>query len=93
MMVYVLLSCLFLVALWSPAGKAAVFVVFCHFPKCVLVHMRIKGEVGTVKLVKYFTDRSKAVLLLWIFYDFSVLCLLCLCACLFVPCGHLLRKG
>ena len=34
--------------------------------------------------VKYFTDRSKAVLLLWIFYVFvSVLCLLCLCARLF----------
>ena len=33
----------------------------------------------------YFTDRSKAVLLLWIFYFFcSVLCLLCLCACLFI---------
>ena len=31
--------------------------------------------------VKYFTDRSSAVLLLWIFYVFfSVLCLLCLCA-------------
>ena len=26
-------------------------VVFCHFPKCVLVHIRIKGEVGAVKLV------------------------------------------
>ena len=34
--------------------------------------------------VKYFTDRSKAVLLLWIFYVFSVLCLLCLCARLFI---------
>ena len=46
---------------------------------------RIKGEVGAVKLVKYFTDRSKAVLLLWIFYGFfSVLCLLCLCARLFI---------
>ena len=28
------------------------FVVFCHFPECVLVHIRIKGEVGNVKLVK-----------------------------------------
>ena len=29
----------------------------------------------------FFTDRSKAVLLLWVFYVlFSVLCLLCLCA-------------
>ena len=34
--------------------------------------------------VKYFTDPSKAVLLLWIFYVFSVLCLLCLCARLFI---------
>ena len=34
--------------------------------------------------VKYFTDRSKVVLLLWIFYVFSVLWLLCLCACLFI---------
>ena len=34
--------------------------------------------------VKYFTDRSKAVLLLWIFFIFSVLCLLCLCTRLFI---------
>ena len=44
---------------------------------------------------KISTDHSKAVLLLWIFYVFSVLYLLCLCVCLFicVPCGHLLGKG
>ena len=37
---------------WNEADHlAAVFVVFCHFPKCVLVHIRIKGEVGAVKLV------------------------------------------
>ena len=34
--------------------------------------------------VKYFTDRPKAVLLLWIFYVFSVFRLLCLCARLFM---------
>ena len=34
--------------------------------------------------VKYFTDCSKAVLLLWIFYVFSVLCLLCLSVRLFI---------
>ena len=34
--------------------------------------------------VKFFTDRSKAVLLLWIFYVFSVLRLLCICARLFI---------
>ena len=30
---------------------AVVFVVFCHFPKYVMFHTRIKGEVGAVKLV------------------------------------------
>ena len=35
-------------------------------------------------LVKYFTDPSKAVLLLCIFYAFSVLCLLYLCTRLFI---------
>ena len=34
--------------------------------------------------VKYFTDRPKAVLLLWIFYVFSVFRLLCLNARLFM---------
>ena len=48
---------------------------------CVLVHIRIKGEVSTVKLVKalalqsFLTDRSKAALLLCIYYVISV----CLC--------------
>ena len=30
---------------------ALMFVVFCHLSKCVLVHIRIKGEVGDAKLV------------------------------------------
>ena len=59
MLVYVVLSCLFLAALWPPSGKGLApclssmlcFLVFCHFPKCALVHFRIKGEVGAVKLV------------------------------------------
>ena len=36
--------------------------------------------------VKYFTNHSNVVLLLWIFYVFffSVLCLLCLCVRLFI---------
>ena len=41
-------------------------------------------ETGLSPPVKYFTDRSKAVLLLWIFYVFSVLCLLCLCVRLLI---------
>ena len=56
---------------------------------CVLIHIWTKDEVGAPlnrfkPFVKYFTDRSKAVLLLWIFYNFSVLCLLCLCTRLFI---------
>ena len=41
------------VTCWERADLlAAVFVVLCHFPKCVLVHIRIEGEVGAVRLVK-----------------------------------------
>ena len=43
-----------------------------------------RNETGLSPPVKYFTDHSKAVLLLWIFYVFSVLCLLFLCVCLFI---------
>ena len=34
--------------------------------------------------LKYFTDRSKAVLLLWIFYVFVLSCVCYVCARLFV---------
>ena len=44
--------CSLAVTCWERADLLAVaFVVFCHFPKCALVHIRIKGEVGAVKLV------------------------------------------
>ena len=40
------------VTCWERADPLAVVcVMFCHFPKCALVHIRIKGEVGAVKLV------------------------------------------
>ena len=50
------------------------------------------------KPVKYFIHRSKAILLLWILYVFSVLCLLCLCTRLFIcalwsPAGKGLTSG
>ena len=43
------------VTCWERADPLAVVCVvfscvFCHFPKCVLVNIRIKGEVGAVKL-------------------------------------------
>ena len=45
--------------------------------------------------VKYFTDRSGAVLLLWIFYVFvlSYVCYVFVPVCLDVLCGQLLGKG
>ena len=44
--------------------------------------------------VKYFSDRSKAVLLLWIIYVISVLFWYAIVrVCLLMPCGHLLGKG
>ena len=42
--------------------------------------------------VKYCTDRSKAVLLLRIFF-LSCVCYAFVRVCLYVPCGHLLGKG
>ena len=43
--------------------------------------------------VKYFTDRSKVVLLLWILFVIYVLCLTCCFVCSLPSCGHLLGKG
>ena len=44
--------CSLVVTCWERADLLAVMiVVFCYFPKCVMVHIRIKGEVGAVKLV------------------------------------------
>ena len=55
---------------------------------------RWRRETGFSPPVKYFTDRSKAVLLMWIFYVFlSCVCYAFVCVCIYVPCGHLLGKG
>ena len=64
---------------------------------CLDPHLRVRlacHEIGLSPPVKYFTYRSYAVLLLWIIYVmcffcgsfmlFSVLFLLCFCACLFI---------
>ena len=54
----VILSCVFLAALWSPAGKGLTswlscmfcfLVFFSCFPICVLIHIRTTGEFVTVK--------------------------------------------
>ena len=53
-----------------------------------------RSETGLSPLVKKFTDHSKAVLLLWIFYVFFLSCVCCafVRVCLCMPCGHLLGK-
>ena len=43
-----------------------------------------RHETGLSPPVKYFADRSKAVLLLWIIHVIYVVCLLCFCARLFI---------
>ena len=66
---------------------------------CVLSHLNYGW--GWCRLsglnppVKYFTDLSKVVLLLWIFYVFvlSCVCYVFVRVCLYVLCGHLLGKG
>ena len=85
-----LCSRLFICALWSPAGKGLTswlsFVVCnCEFDHCLT---------GLSPPVKYFTDRSKAVLLCGSFMFFlSCVCYVFVHVCSFVPCGHLLGKG
>ena len=92
--------CSLVVNCWERADLlAVVLAVSWLFPKCVLVHLRIKGKVGAVKLglsppVKYFTDRSKGVLFCGYFmFSLSCVCYAFVCVCLYVPCGHLLGKG
>ena len=54
-----------------------------------------RRKTGLSPPVKYFTDRSKSVLLLWIFYVFvlSCVCYVFVRVCLYVLYGHLLGKG
>ena len=48
---------------------------------CACIRLR---KTGLSPPVKYFTDRSKAVLLLWIFYVFVLSCVCYVCAHLFI---------
>ena len=72
--------CSLVVTCWERADLLAVVcVVFCHFPKMCLGPHQNQGwgwrrETGLSPPVKYFTDRSKAVLLFWIFDVFVLSC-------------------
>ena len=44
--------CSLVVTCWERADLLAIVcVVFCHFPSCVLVHIRVRGGVGAVRPV------------------------------------------
>ena len=87
-----MLSCLFLVALWSPAGKE--LASWLLFLLCFVASPNVGRETDLSPPAKHFTDRSKAVLLLWIFYGFFLSRLIMLMhICLLMPCGHLLGKA
>ena len=44
--------CSLVVTCWERADLLAIVcVVFCHFPSCVLVRIRVRGGVGAVRLV------------------------------------------
>ena len=71
--------------------------MFCHLSICILIHIRTKGKVGTVKHMfepssNFLTDRSKAVLL-WIFFLFFFLSLSYCFVCSLQHCDYLLGKG
>ena len=71
--------CLFIVAFWSPAGKGltswlSCLLCFVTFPNVSWSTSEFNARLAPSNClsppVKYFTDRSKGVLLLWIFYVF-----------------------
>ena len=105
MLVRVVLSWLFLVALLPPAGKELTSWLLCLL--CFVTFPSVTWSTPELRVrlaqwnwfkpspppVKYFTDHSKAVLL-WIFYVFlSCVCYVFVRVCLYVLCGHLLGKG
>ena len=96
MLVCVVLSCMFLVALWSPNGKGltswqSCSLCFVIFPNVSWSTSELRARLAPKNLFKpskifllTVPDRE-AVLLLWIIHVFVML----LCA----PRGHLLGKG
>ena len=83
--------------LWLFVGPTGVYLLdfFCSGIQFYLLLSPYLCFIGLSPPVKHFTDRSKAVLLLWIFYVFvlSCVCYVFVRVCLIVLCGHLLGKG
>ena len=85
-LVFIMLSCLFLVVLWSPAGKemtSLLSFVLCivTFPDVYWLTSELRVRMVPLNMLKpssIFTDQSKAVLLLWITFVICVSCWLLL---------------
>ena len=88
-----------LCSLWSPVGKGLTSRLSCVL--CFVTFPNVSWstseswchETGLSSQVKYFTGRSKVVLLSWIICLFCVLCFSCFSVCSLLPYGHLLGKG
>ena len=101
MLVCVVLSCLFLIALWSPAGKGLTswllcllcFVTFPNVPTPELRTRLAPRNWFNPSSKINFTDRSKAVLLLLIICVIYILCMSCFRVCSLLPCGHCLEMA
>ena len=92
------LICLPGVSWWLSGSSSRCHGVVCSlwlwYFLIILTYYFWHSEAGLSPLVKYFTDRSKAVPLLWIYMFFlSCVCYAFVRVCLYVPCGHLLGKG
>ena len=76
---------LFLTVGWSAVCDCAISWSYPLFNKLLL---KLQTSFIKMNLITFLTGRSKAVLLLWIFF----FCI-CMSACFLQPCGHLLGKG
>ena len=73
---------------WPLSSFVCYLVFLFTFPYVVI------GQVRCLIISNIFTDRSKAVLPLWIIMlSLSCYRYACMHVCLLVPCGHLLGKG
>ena len=77
---------------WKVSGLSCKPNIYVSWSTSELEVRLARRETGSSPPV---TDRSKAVLLLWIFYVFvlSCVCYVFVHVCLYVLCGHLLGKG
>ena len=95
---------MFLVALWSPAGKGLTSWLSCLLSYVTFSSVCWSTSELRARLASYNWFKPSSKIFYWLFQGgtsfvdilcfCSVLCLLCLCARLFICiCGHLLGKG